>query len=66
MSSKLKLLVPAIAAGTIAVGGGAAYYFLKVQPAQDVANPLTSFEVLPKETVAAGYFSLDDEKFGCF
>ena len=60
MSSKLKLLVPAIAAGTIAVGGGAAYYFLKVQPAQDVANPLSSFEILPQETVAAGYFSLDE------
>lgn len=59
MSSKLKLLVPAIAASAIAVGGGA-YYFLKVQPAQDVANPLSSFEILPQETVAAGYFSLDE------
>ena len=60
MSSKMKLLVPAIAAGTVALGGGAAYYFLKVQPAQDVANPLSSFEILPKETIAAGYFSLDE------
>ena len=56
----MKLLVPAIAAGTIAVGGGAAYYFLKVQPAQDVANPLSSFAILPKDTIAAGYLSLND------
>jgi hypothetical protein len=59
MSSKLKLLVPAIAAGAVVAGGGA-YYFLKVQPAQDVANPLSSFQILPQETVAAGYFSLDE------
>lgn len=60
MSPKMKVLVPAIAAGAIAAGGGAAYYFLKVQPAQDVANPLSSFEILPKETIAAGYLSLDE------
>ncbi|MEM9137258.1 MAG: DUF3352 domain-containing protein [Cyanobacteria bacterium P01_F01_bin.42] len=57
----MKVLVPALAAGTIAVGGGAAYYFLKVQPAQDVANPISSFEILPKETIAAGYLSFDED-----
>jgi hypothetical protein len=59
MSSKLKFLIPAIAAGAVVAGGGA-YYFLKVQPAQNVANPLSSFQILPQETVAAGYFSLDE------
>ncbi|WP_262562110.1 hypothetical protein [Acaryochloris sp. CCMEE 5410] len=47
MATKWKLIVPGIIAGAVAIGGIAAYFYLKVIPAREGTSPVASAKLCP-------------------
>lgn len=63
MATKWKLIVPGIIAGAVAIGGIAAYYYLKVIPAQEGTSPVASAKIVPDEAWMAGYIDITSDSW---
>ena len=63
MASKWKLVVPGIIAGAVAVGGIAAYFYLKVIPANEGTSPVASAKIVPDEAMMAGFIDISSDSW---
>ncbi|WP_299416361.1 DUF3352 domain-containing protein [Acaryochloris sp. IP29b_bin.148] len=63
MATKQKLLIPGIIAGAVAIGGIAAYFYLKVIPAQQGTSSVASAEIVPDEAWMAGYIDITSDSW---
>lgn len=63
MATKWKLIVPGIIAGAVAIGGVAAYFYLKVIPAREGTSPVASAKIVPDEAWMAGYVDITSDSW---
>lgn len=63
MATKWKLIVPGIIAGAVAIGGIAAYFYLKVIPAREGTSPVASAKIVPDEAWMAGYVDITSDSW---
>lgn len=63
MATKWKVIVPSIIAGTVAIGGIAAYLYLKVIPAREGTSPVASAKIVPDEAWMAGYIDVNADSW---
>lgn len=63
MATKGKLITGGVIAGALAVGGIAAYFYLKVIPAQEGTSPVSSAKIVPDEALAAGYIDISSDSW---
>lgn len=63
MATKWKLIVPGIIAGAVAIGGIAAYFYLKVIPAREGTSPVASANIVPDEAWMAGYVDITSDSW---
>lgn len=63
MATKWKLIVPGIIAGAVAIGGIAAYFYLKVIPAREGTSPVASAEIVPDEALMSGYIDITSDSW---
>ncbi|WP_262561649.1 DUF3352 domain-containing protein [Acaryochloris sp. CCMEE 5410] len=61
--TKWKLIVPGIIAGAVAIGGIAAYFYLKVIPAREGTSPVASAKIVPDEAWMAGYVDITSDSW---
>lgn len=59
MAKHWKYIIPGVIAGTLAVGGVAAYLYLKVIPAQQGTSTLAIAKIVPDEAWMVASFNLD-------
>ncbi|MGB7414480.1 MAG: DUF3352 domain-containing protein, partial [Thermosynechococcaceae cyanobacterium] len=59
--AKWKLIIPALIGGSVAIGGAAAYLYLKGIPSQVGIDPNASAKIVPDEALMASFISGDDQ-----